>query len=77
MQRIEIDILDGQLANIRFAVPAPARGLANAYPIGRLVHSALKSVPLNEGLQNMHGVSIFRYPVGGYPAADERQNVAR
>ena len=45
-------------------------------PVGRSINRAAKTLPLNEGLQQHHGMSILGSPVPGNPPSHSPQNPA-
>ena len=74
-QRVEIDVLDRHAQLAGAILPAATLGLAYASPIGRSIASALETLAIDKGFQEIHGVAVLGLPIIRQPPRNASQDV--
>ena len=72
IQWIEVDVFEGRMKalSIRAILTGAPLSLPRAHPVGGLVASALKTILLNKGFQQVDRVVVFALPVRADPPQD-------
>jgi len=63
-ERIEVDVFTGHSQATVVIVAAAALSLSGANPIGGALTTALETISLHKGLQQVNGMAIFGLPIG-------------